>query len=85
MRSVTFAAAAAVLATAALALPAQAAHYRHHSAAPLVGNGGFGTGPYVQGEPTDHRAIWRNGYYQGNDPDQGIRFDLMRDGRNYAH
>jgi len=92
MRSLIIPAAAVVLATATLSLPAQAAsqyrHYAHHRlpyAHTLPGSGGFGTGPYWQGEPTDHRSIWRNGYYQGNDPDPGIRFDLMRDGRNYAH
>jgi len=88
MRSTMFAAAAVAVTTAMLALPAQAAsHRRYH---PFHGthygfSGGFGTGPYSQGEPTDRRPIWRNGYYQGNDPDPGIRFDLMRDGRNYAH
>jgi opacity protein-like surface antigen len=90
MRSMIFAAMTAAVAMASLALPAQAAvHYgRHARFAPYGGDarsGGFGTGPYWQGEPTDHHSIWRYGYYQGNDPDQGIRFELMRDGRNYVH
>jgi hypothetical protein len=69
-------AAAAMLTTAVLALPAEAApprHYRH--CAP----GGYGTRPYWQGEPTDRLPIWRYGYYQGNDPDNFIRLQLMRD------
>jgi hypothetical protein len=90
MRSMIFAATTAAVAMTMLGLPAQAAvnHGHHARLAPYGGDtrsGGFGTGPYWQGEPADHRSIWRYGYYQGNDPDQGIRFDLMRDGRNYAH
>jgi hypothetical protein len=49
------------------------------------GNGGFQTGPYRQGVPGDNLPIWRRGFYQGNDPDQNIRLQLMRDPRNYAH
>ena len=49
------------------------------------GNGGFNTGPYRQGAPGDRLPIWRRGYYQGNDPDQFIRLQLMRDPRNYTH
>jgi hypothetical protein len=87
MRSSIFSTAAVVFATAILALPAQAAPYHRHNAphARIFGSGGFGNGPYWQGTAMGHGAIWRNGYYQGNDPDPGIRFDLMRDGRNYAH
>ena len=48
-------------------------------------NGGFMTGPYRQGTPMDTLPIWRKGYYQGNDPDQNIRLQLIRDGRNYTH
>jgi hypothetical protein len=81
------------LATGLLALPADAAYYRYSSRAPAyntvppntgyyVGNGGFGSGPYWQGEPTDWLPIWRNGYYQGNDPDQFIRSQIMRDPTN---
>ena len=49
------------------------------------GSGGFCTGPYRQGTPMDRDPIWRRGYYQGNDPDQFIRLQIMRDPRNYAH
>jgi len=47
-----------------------------------MGFGGWGTGPYWQGEPTDRLPIWRYGYYQGNDPDNRIRQQLMRDPTN---
>ena len=88
MRSVIFMATTAVFATAILALPVQAAsHHRNHAAYVgyhgLSNSGGFGTGPYWQGTPTGHRPIWRYGYYQGDDPDSGIRFDLIRDPRNF--
>jgi hypothetical protein len=57
MRSMIFAATTAAVAMTMLALPAQAAvHHRH---ARLTPYGGFGTGSYWQGEPTDHRSIWR--------------------------
>jgi hypothetical protein len=46
---------------------------------PARGERGPGNGPYWQGEPTDHLPIWRYGYYQGNDPDNFIRGQLMRD------
>jgi hypothetical protein len=86
----TYPAAAALV---LLALPVQAAQYRYHphphlyAGEPSVfaeprSNGGHGSGPYWQGEPTDYAPIWRNGYYQGNDPDQFIRGQLMRDPRN---
>jgi hypothetical protein len=52
---------------------------------PNGGSGGFSTGPYHHGTPMDRNPIWRGGYYQGNDPDQNIRLQLMRDGRNYVH
>ena len=83
---------AVALATAVVALPAQAASssgQRHHPShhvtysGVLTHSGGFGTGPYWRGEPTDRRSIWRYGYYQGNDPDPAIRFDLMRDPTNH--
>ncbi len=64
MRILTYPA-AATLAALFLILPAQAAHYRIHS---------YGH-PYWQGEPTDHRPIWRFGYYQGNDPDPFPKFE----------
>jgi hypothetical protein len=57
------------VAAAMLTLPAQAAHNRGH----------LHTHPYWQGEPTDRLPIWRYGYYQGNDPDQFIRSQMMRD------
>jgi hypothetical protein len=88
MRYLIYPMAATALATAFLALPAQAAHYRHHYSRPHLyageypGSKGYGTGPYWQGEPADHSPIWRNGYYQGNDPDQFIRGQIMRDPTN---
>ncbi len=39
---------------------------------------GVGTGPSWRGDPTDCRSIWRHGHYRGNDPDSGIRLQLMR-------
>ncbi len=95
MRTPMYPAAAAALATVVLVLPAQAAH-RHYShpypsyaeaaapAEPGMLYGAHRSGPYWQGEPTDHLPIWRFGYYQGNDPDQFIRGQLMRDPRNGA-
>jgi hypothetical protein len=68
-----------------LALPAEAARYGHYSQPHVYadsGSKGYGSGPYWQGGPTDHLPIWRNGYYQGNDPDQFIRLQLMRDPTN---
>jgi hypothetical protein len=84
MRLLMYAAAAAAVTTAFLS-PAQAANYRDQFYAyqPIgPGSGGFGTGPYWQGEPTDRLPIWRYGYYQGNDPDQFIRGQIMRDPTN---
>lgn len=49
-----------------------------------VGSGGRGDGPNWQGSLTDNLPIWRHGYYQGDDPDQFIRGQLMRDPRNGA-
>jgi hypothetical protein len=92
---------AAATAALCLTLPAEAATKSHHrnalrwayagvGASDLRtdlrgGNGGFQTGPYRQGTPSDNLPIWRRGFYQGNDPDQNIRLQLMRDPRNYAH
>jgi hypothetical protein len=96
MRYPMYPAAAAALATVALALPVQAAHLRHYShpypsyaespapVEPGMLYGAHRSGPYWQGEPSDHLPIWRYGYYQGNDPDQFIRGQLMRDPRNGA-
>jgi hypothetical protein len=74
------AAAAATLAPALLTLPAQAASHRTYGYDQR--SGGFGTGHYWQGEPTDRLPIWRYGYYQGNDPDPFIRGQIMRDPTN---
>jgi hypothetical protein len=94
MRLINLQLVASALATAMLSLPAGAAsaqHYRHHAsglhstqeAGGLVsGSGGYGTGPFWQGEPTDNLPIWRYGYYQGTDPDPFIRSQLMRDPTN---
>ena len=46
---------------------------------PARGGPGPGNGPIWQGEPTDRNSIWRRGYYRGNDPDNRIRLQLMRD------
>jgi hypothetical protein len=77
------AATAATLASVILTLPAQAAPYRTYAYDGR--SGGFGSGPYWQGEPTDRLPIWRYGYYQGNDPDPFIRGQIMRDPTNDAH
>ena len=53
--------------------------------APGPGPGGSLTTPYYQGTPLDRMPIYRHGSYQGNDPDQNIRLQLMRDGRNSLH
>jgi hypothetical protein len=85
MRFVMHLAAAAAMTTVFLSLPAQAAHHRNQFYAYRgidARSGGFGAGPYWQGEPTDRRPIWRYGWYQGNDPDQFIRFQIMRDPTN---
>jgi hypothetical protein len=77
--------AAVALSAVFMSLPAQAAqHYRHQVYASRSGidSGGFGTGPYWQGEPTDRLPIWRYGYYQGNDPDTFIRSQIIRDPTN---
>jgi hypothetical protein len=79
------AAAAATLTSALVTLPAQAAPYRTHSYAYDGTSGGFGSGPYWQGEPADRRPIWRYGAYQGNDPDPFIRGQIMRDPTNDVH
>jgi hypothetical protein len=68
--------AAAVLATAIVAPTAEAAstrQSRHYAPSD------YGTRPYWQGTPMDRLPIWRYGYYQGNDPDNFIRLQLMRD------
>jgi hypothetical protein len=91
MRILMYLAAVAALSTVFMSLPAQAKqHHRHHLYASYasglgiasrvgIDSGGFGTGPYWQGEPTDRVPIWRYGYYQGNDPDAFIRGQIIRD------
>jgi hypothetical protein len=78
---------AAVGATAimAAALPAAAGIYQRPKVLhqdPYIGSGGPGNGPYWAGEPYNNHGIWRYGYYQGNDPDNFIRGQLMRDPTN---
>jgi hypothetical protein len=82
---------AALLVSPAMATSASRHHNTiYHYTAPARGylpGGPYGytppnqptTGPYWQGEPTDRLPIWRYGYYQGNDPDQFIRSQMMRD------
>jgi hypothetical protein len=83
------------LATMVVALPARAESHRHHPrphvdhvtvsgtyGSEYVGSGGHGDGPIFQGTPSDRLPIWRDGYYQGNDPDQFIRSQIIRDPRN---
>jgi hypothetical protein len=82
MRLLMYPAAAAALSTVFMSLPAQARlHHRHQpdGHVSVVGSGGFGTGPFWQGEPTDRLPIWRYGFYQGNDPDAFIRGQIIRD------
>jgi hypothetical protein len=75
MRLLVLPATAAVLAAAIVALTAEAASTRPDRPAPSAD----GARPYWQGTPTDRLPIWRYGYYQGNDPDNFIRSQLMRD------
>jgi hypothetical protein len=46
---------------------------------PARGDPGPGNGPVWQGEPTDREPVWRRSHYRGNDPDNRIRQQLMRD------
>ena len=85
MRLPMYPAAAAALSTAFVSLAAQAQlHHRHQPCGQLsvVNSGGFGTGPFWQGAPTDQLPIWRYGFYQANDPDPFSRGQLIRDPRN---
>ncbi len=85
MRLLIYPVAAAALSTVFMSLPAQAQHHHRHQIYGHrlgIDSGGFGTGPYWQGEPTDRLPIWRYGYYQGNDPDQFIRGQIIRDPTN---
>jgi hypothetical protein len=82
MRFVMYAVAAAALATLFVSLPTEARQrplYAHRFG---IDSGGWGTGPFWQGVPTDRRPIWRYGFYQGNDPDPFIRREIMRDPTN---
>jgi hypothetical protein len=76
MRLLFLSTAAAVLGMVILAPSAQATSPRYYQ---LYAPRGYHTHPYWQGEPTDRLPIWRYGYYQGNDPDNFIRLQLMRD------
>jgi hypothetical protein len=76
---------AAAVSAVFMSLPVQAGeHHRHqlYARSGIDSSGGFGTGPYWQGEPTDRLPIWRYGYYQGNDPDPFIRGQIVRDPTN---
>jgi hypothetical protein len=73
----------AALAIGFMSLSAQAAQPPHPAKG--TGSGGWATGPHWQGLPTDHLPIWRYGHLQGNDPDQFIRLQLMRDPTNDVH
>jgi hypothetical protein len=46
---------------------------------PSRGSPGPGNGPAWQGEPTDRASVWRHNRYRGNDPDNRIRQQIMRD------
>lgn len=86
MRCLIYPAAAAALSTIFVSIPAQAQllHHRHQAYGRVSGadSGGYGSGPFWQGEPTDHLPIWRYGFYQGNDPDPFIRGQIIRDPKN---
>ena len=72
---------AALLAAATLALRAEAASPRHNRHA----SPHYPVRPYYQGTPQDRLPIWRYGRYQGNDPDNFIRSQLMRDPPNHEY
>jgi hypothetical protein len=85
------AAIAAVIVTTVIATPIQAstrnrlppswydAHGSMLTYNPARGDPGPGNGPVWQGEPTDRESVWRRSHYRGNDPDNRIRQQLMRD------
>ena len=72
MRLLTLSAASVVLAATTVALSAEATFARQYGPS-------YRAWHDWQGAPTDHLPIWRYGYYQGNDPDNFIRSQLMRD------
>jgi hypothetical protein len=74
---------AATLVIGFMSVSVQAAQPPHFAKG--TGSGGWATGPHWQGQPTDHLPIWRYGHFQGNDPDQFIRLQLMRDPTNDVH
>jgi hypothetical protein len=85
MRLLMYPAAAAALSTVFMSLAAQAQQqHRHHpyDQVSRADSGGYGSGPFWQGEPADRLPIWRFGFYQGNDPDPFIRSQIIRDPRN---
>jgi hypothetical protein len=82
MRFVMYALAAAALTTVFVSPPADARRHAFYADRHLIDSGGYGTGPFWQGVPTDRRPIWRYGFYQGNDPDPFIRLKIMRDPTN---
>jgi hypothetical protein len=86
MRVLMYPAAAAALSTLFMSLPVPAQAQQHHRDQPyargLVHSGGYGTGPFWQGGPTDRLPIWRYGFYQGDDPDPFIRSQIIRDPKN---
>ena len=87
MRYFMHTATAAALAAILMAHSSQAANYRNSGRPQLydgqyLGSKAYANRPYFQGTPNDRLPIWRNGYYQGNDPDQFIRSQIMRDPLN---
>jgi hypothetical protein len=82
MRLLMYPATAAALSTVLMSLPAQAQPPHRNAHVSHVDSGGYGSGPFWQGEPTDRNAIWRFGFYQGNDPDPFIRSQIIRDPTN---
>jgi hypothetical protein len=76
MRSLFLSAIAAALATAIMALPAQAQPRRHHQARGVQGAYGAGGPAYVASFPQGL------GYFGDTDPDSQVREELMRDPPN---
>jgi hypothetical protein len=77
MRSHFLPAVAAALATAIMAIPAQAQpHWHHRHLAPSLRGAHGAAGPVYRPAP------FSNGYYEGTDPDPQVREELMRDPPN---